>query len=70
MSRRFRMQESVSYAEGWHQEQCGDCAFFVRLTGAFASDYGACTNPRSHGDGLVRFEHDGCEVHVKSAEGW
>lgn len=31
------------------------------LTGILGSDYGGCTNP-SVRDGVVQFEHDGCDA--------
>ena len=54
----------------WSAEQCGFCAFFVRLRGALASDWGACTHSASALDGTLRFEHDGCDQHVPAVDGW
>jgi hypothetical protein len=59
-----------TYEDSWFETQCGGCRFFVRLTGVFSEDYGACTNEMSKCDGLVRFEHDGCEEFVAAKEGW
>lgn len=69
LARRNRKQESERYREDWWAEQCGRCRYFVPLVGALGTDYGACTNPSSAFDGMVRFEHDGC-VEFTDAEEW
>ena len=48
----------------WCAQECNLCAYYVRLTGLFADDYGACSNAASKCDGKVMFEHDGCERFV------
>jgi Protein of unknown function (DUF3027) len=58
--RRNRRQEAPGYRDEWYAEQCLFCRYWVPLIGAFADDYGACSNPRSPFDATVRFEHDGC----------
>jgi hypothetical protein len=69
MARRSRKQEADGYKEEWWAEQCGMCRYLIPLSGAFADDYGICSNPRSDFDGLVRFEHDGCDK-FSAAEDW
>jgi hypothetical protein len=66
--RRLRRQNDPSYQDEWWQQQCGGCRFWIPLTGIFGDDYGACSNPASAADGLVRFEHDGCEAYEQSTE--
>lgn len=60
MKRRNRKQEDPKYKEEWYAEQCLMCKYFIPLTGVFIEDYGACSNPSSAFDGVIRFEHDGC----------
>jgi len=62
LERRNRRQEDGDYRDEWWGEQCGACRWWVPLSGVFADDYGACTNPASPRDGLVQFEHDGCDA--------
>ena len=62
MEKRNRKQEEPDYKDEWYGEQCGMCEYFIWLSGAFAEDYGTCSNSSSKFDGLVRFEHDGCDV--------
>lgn len=38
---------------------CG-CIYFLRLEGHEGTDWGVCTNPKSHRVGLLTFEHQGC----------
>ena len=61
MARRNRRQEAPDYKEEWWGQRCGHCRYWVPLSGALGSDYGACTNDRSPFDGHVQFEHDGCD---------
>jgi hypothetical protein len=49
-------------------EQCGACRYWVPREGALATDWGACTNEASPFDGVVRFEHDGCEAYADAGE--
>ena len=63
MERRNRKIESDNYLDQWRDEQCGSCRFWLPLTGAFGDDYGGCSNLKSDVDGLIRFEHDGCEYY-------
>ena len=65
-----RAVDSADYQEAWFSEQCGGCAYYVRLAGALASDWGACTNQSSACDGTVRYEHDGCEHFIAAKGGW
>jgi hypothetical protein len=73
---RWRLQRNrdidspSTYADEWFEAQCGGCRFFVRLSGCFGEDYGACTNRESKFDGCVRFEHDGCDEFITASEGW
>jgi hypothetical protein len=64
-----RDMDAEEYRDEWYAEQCGGCAYWIALTGALGSDYGACTNPASPRDGRVQFEHDGCDAFVPVAEG-
>ncbi|MGC4013422.1 MAG: DUF3027 domain-containing protein [Luteolibacter sp.] len=57
------IQQANYIAKGWIEFQCHTCAYYVPLTGAFACDWGACTNRNSPEDGRVKFEHDGCDMH-------
>ena len=43
----------------WQDCSCG-CNFYHVLSGAVASDWGVCTNPKSPRVGLLTFEHQGC----------
>jgi Protein of unknown function (DUF3027) len=61
MEKRYRRQESANYKDEWYGEQCGSCKYYVYLSGVFSDDYGICSNPTSRFDGIIRFEHDGCE---------
>ncbi len=61
LERRNRRQENSGYKDKWYGEQCGMCRYFIPLSGAFSEDYGGCSNPSSESDGMIRFEHDGCE---------
>ncbi len=47
--------------DSWYREQCGACRYYIPLSGLLAADYGGCTHPESKFDGMVRFEHDGCD---------
>jgi hypothetical protein len=38
---------------------CG-CKFYRPLEGDLGQDWGTCTNPASHRNGLLTFEHQGC----------
>lgn len=46
--------------------QCLCCAYYVPVVGKLSEDYGVCTNGRSSRDGMVMFEHDGCDVFILS----
>jgi hypothetical protein len=63
MERRNRKTEEDGYKDEWWAEQCFSCKYFIPLSGAFANDYGACSNKKSPFDKQVMFEHDGCEFH-------
>ena len=69
MKRRNRKSEAPDYKDEWWSQQCGICCYFIPLTGALADDYGVCSNPASDFDGMVRFEHDGCEW-FSEADDW
>ena len=60
MQRRNREAESPDYQDEWLDEQCMFCRYYIPLAGAFAEDYGVCSNEHSPFDGIVRLEHDGC----------
>ncbi len=69
MMLRNRKQEVRDYKEEWYAEQCGMCKYFIPLTGVFAEDYGACSSSNSKFDGMIRFEHDGCNI-FEDSEVW
>lgn len=48
----------------FRQEQCCWCRKFVPLSGPLGSDWGVCINDQSPRDGLLTFEHDGCDKHI------
>ena len=68
MDRRNRIVEAEDYKDEWFDEQCLFCKYFIPLIGIFVDDYGACSNPASPFDGIVRFEHDGCSEFTPKAE--
>lgn len=45
--------------DGCIENQCGGCRYFA----ATGSDYGICWNEKSPLDGMITFEHGGCEFH-------
>jgi hypothetical protein len=57
------------YRDEWYAEQCGGCVYWIPLSGVLGDDYGACANEASPRDGVVQFEHDGCEAFAPVAEG-
>ena len=59
---------SEDYRTG--EDQCGGCAYFIPLGGAFVSDWGTCANKDSDRDGLAQFEHASCECFERNALGW
>jgi hypothetical protein len=61
--------EDVELPDEWYNEQCGQCVYYVPLTGELASDWGACTNAASRFDKLAMFEHDGGERY-DGADAW
>ena len=67
---RNRVQEASDYEDRWYGEQCGSCAYFLRLAGVIGDDWGGCANPQSEFDGRIMFEHDGCNSYVPSEHGW
>jgi len=54
----------------WFIKQCLSCAYYIPLVGAFAEDWGVCSNARSVQDGKATFEHDGCEHWEEAEEMW
>lgn len=38
---------------------CG-CGYFISLRGSLGADWGVCSNPESHRNGLLTNEHQGC----------
>jgi len=64
-----RWAEEISQRE-WAFEQCGECRWWIPLTGAWGTDWGACSNPASPFDARVRFEHDGCPAFELAEGGW
>jgi hypothetical protein len=63
-TRRNREAFEPGYKEEWYMEQCLACIFFIRLTGFLIDDFGVCSCEKSKFDGIVRFEHDGCEEFI------
>jgi hypothetical protein len=63
-----RNPDKPEYRDAWYREQCFGCRYFIRLAGALAEDYGACTNAASKFDGRVMFEHDGCDSFEPTGE--
>jgi hypothetical protein len=51
-------------SENWGDEQCELCLYYIPLLGILGSDYGVCTNVDSEFDGVLKFEHNGCDEHV------
>jgi hypothetical protein len=52
---------SGHYQDAWYSEQCFSCRFFLVFSHSIGEDWGVCANGASPRDGLVTFEHDGCE---------
>lgn len=52
----------------WSIEQCGQCAYYLPVTGVFGSDWGVCSNEQSEFDGRAMFEHDGCDAYTGATE--
>ena len=69
MKRLNRDMADTEYRDEWYAEQCGGCAYLDSADRRAREDYGACTNPSSPCDGVVQFEHDGCEAFVPVADG-
>lgn len=53
--------DSDEVTDGERRRQCFACRYYLPLTGAFAEDWGVCSNASSPRDGRATFEHDGCE---------
>jgi hypothetical protein len=66
---RHRDTGKPGYLDRWYDEQCGGCRYWIALSGEIGRDYGACTNSASPFDGVVRFEHDGCDVFSPRPDG-
>ncbi|XEC33144.1 DUF3027 domain-containing protein [Streptomyces fradiae] len=66
---RNRLTGAPGYLDGWYDEQCGGCRFWVALSGEMGRDWGVCTRTDSGYDGRVRFEHDGCDAFVVRSDG-
>jgi hypothetical protein len=48
-------KENVDYPDC----SCG-CGYFIPLRGSLGADWGVCSNPESHRNGLLTNEHQGC----------
>ena len=68
VAERNRVTDSDS-PDDWWAEQCGICRYWLPLDGGWGLDWGVCSNPQGNFDGVVRFEHDGCEHH-DAADEW
>ena len=66
---RNRSTDQPGYQDGWFDEQCGGCWFWVALSGEMGRDWGVCTRSDSAFDGRARFEHDGCELFALRTDG-
>ncbi|MGQ0846577.1 MAG: DUF3027 domain-containing protein [Sporichthyaceae bacterium] len=64
-----RSPGSPDYQESWYWQQCGGCAFYIPLNDPLGADWGACSGASSQFDGLLRFEHDGCEAFEQDSTG-
>jgi hypothetical protein len=56
-----RRAEEPGYRDEWFQQQCGGCLHWLALGGHLGDDWGVCSSVSSTYDGVVRFEHDGCD---------
>jgi hypothetical protein len=65
---RYPPARNVEYPDEWTSEQCLMCQYYVKLTGKLGYDWGVCSNAVSPLDGLVMFEHDGCEHFVPAED--
>lgn len=45
-------------------QQCFSCWYYVELNSPLGNDWGVCTSSFSDYDGMVRYEHDGCDEYV------
>lgn len=68
VARRSRDTARSNYRDEWYNEQCGSCKFWFPLAGELGSDYGACASARSLFDGMIQFEHDGCDQFEDAGE--
>ncbi len=65
-----RAPGSPGYREEWYSAQCGGCVHWLALGGRLGDDWGVCSASKSPHDGVVRFEHDGCERFVEDPDGF
>jgi hypothetical protein len=70
VARRSRRPEDAGYLEQWYWEQCGGCVHWLALAGRLGSDWGVCSCGSSPFDGVVRFEHDGCDLFMEDPKGF
>ena len=70
IEKRNRSTGAADCQDEWYAEQCGGCAYYIRLRGALESDWGVCSNERSRFDRSVMFEHDGCESFEQAEDAW
>lgn len=57
-------REAPDAPQGWWADCSSGCRHFLVLMDAgdqaISNDWGVCINPKSHRDGLLTFEHQGC----------
>lgn len=70
LERRNRRMNEPDYRSEWYADQCYFCKYFIPLAGALKEDWGVCSNPDAPFDGIVRFEHDGCELCAHTDAPW
>lgn len=54
----------------WIASQCLHCWYYVPLSAPLGEDWGVCSNSYSGRDGLVMFEHDGCDEFRWNSDDW
>lgn len=70
VARRSRRTEDAEYLEQWYWEQCGGYVHWITLAGRLGSDWGVCSCASSTFDGVVRFEHEGCDHFKEDPQGF
>ena len=63
---RYPLRATGEYLDVWLSDECGACSYCVHALGRMGNDWGVCCNPDSPLDGVMAFEHDGCEGFERS----